>query len=83
VAFEWDDARKAGLNFRKHGVRLPEAIPIFEDPHAITVTDSESDSNERRFVTLGMGCCGPFAGRRIHLAQRKHTNHFRAARRTA
>jgi uncharacterized DUF497 family protein len=54
-SLEWDEARKAGLNFRKHGVRLPEAIPVFEDPHAITVTDDESDSNERRFVTLGMG----------------------------
>jgi hypothetical protein len=54
VAFEWDEAGKAGLSFRKHGVRLPEAIPAFDDPHAITVTDDESDPNERRFVTLGM-----------------------------
>jgi len=34
---------KAGINFRKHGVRLPEAIPVFDDPFAITVTDDESD----------------------------------------
>ena len=58
VAFEWDEARKAGLNFRKHGVRLPEAIPVFDDPQAITVTDDESDPNERRSVTLGMGAAG-------------------------
>ncbi len=24
MAFEWDDRRKAGLDFRKHGVRMPE-----------------------------------------------------------
>ena len=58
VAFEWDEAGKAGINFRKHGVRLPEAIPVFDDPFAITVTDDESDPNERRFVTLGLGAAG-------------------------
>jgi uncharacterized DUF497 family protein len=51
-------AGKAGINFRKHGVRLPEAIPVFDDPFAITVTDDESDPNERRFVTLGLGAAG-------------------------
>ena len=45
-------------NFRKHGVRLPEAIPVFDDPFAITVADDESDPNERRFVTLGLGAAG-------------------------
>jgi hypothetical protein len=32
---------------------MPEAIPIFDDPYAITITDEESDPNEQRFVTLG------------------------------
>jgi uncharacterized DUF497 family protein len=58
VSFEWDEASKAGINFRKHGVRMPEAIPVFDDPHAITITDEESDPDERRFVTLGMGAAG-------------------------
>jgi uncharacterized DUF497 family protein len=58
VAFEWDDAGKAGINFRKHGVRIPEAIPVFDDPYAITITDEESDPDEQRFVTLGMGAMG-------------------------
>jgi len=58
VGFEWDEESKAGLNFRKHGVRMPEAIPVFDDPYAITITDDESDSSERRFVTLGMGALG-------------------------
>jgi uncharacterized DUF497 family protein len=58
VGFEWDEQSKAGLNFRRHGVRLPEAIPIFDDPYAITVTDNESDPGEQRFVTLGVGAAG-------------------------
>ncbi|MCW5980601.1 MAG: BrnT family toxin [Bryobacteraceae bacterium] len=58
MAFEWDDSSKAGLNFRKHGVRMPEAIPVFDDPYAITITDDESDPGERRFVTLGIGAVG-------------------------
>lgn len=58
VAFEWDVPGKAGANFRKHGVRLPEAIPVFDDPHAITVTDDESDPTEQRFITLGTGATG-------------------------
>jgi len=58
VGFEWDQESKAGANFRKHGVRIPEAIPVFDDPHAITITDDESDPNEQRFVTIGMGAAG-------------------------
>jgi uncharacterized DUF497 family protein len=58
VGFEWDDASKAGINFRKHGVRMPEAIPVFDDPYAITIRDDESDPDERRFVTVGMGAAG-------------------------
>jgi uncharacterized DUF497 family protein len=55
VGFEWDDASKAGINFRKLGVRMPEAIPVFDDPYAIAIADVESDLDERRFVTVGMG----------------------------
>jgi uncharacterized protein len=58
VGFEWDKASKAGRNYRKHAVRMPEAIPVFDDPYAITITDDESDPGERRFVTLGMGAMG-------------------------
>jgi uncharacterized DUF497 family protein len=43
VAFEWDEAGKAGINFLRHGVRMPEAIPVFDDPCAITITDDDSD----------------------------------------
>ncbi len=58
MGFEWDDDRKAGTNFRKHGVRIPEAIPVFDDPYAITIDDDESDPTERRFITIGMGALG-------------------------
>jgi uncharacterized protein len=55
VGFEWDEQSKAGKNFRKHGVRLPEAIPVFDDPYAITISDNESEPNEERFVGIGIG----------------------------
>ena len=58
MGFEWDAESKAGTNFRKHGVRIPEAIPVFDDPDAITITDDMSDPSEQRFVTLGMGAVG-------------------------
>ena len=58
MGFEWDEERKAGINFRKHGVRMPEAIPVFDDPYAITIADEESDPGEQRFITLGMGALG-------------------------
>jgi len=37
---------------------MPEAIPVFDDPNAITITDDESDPGEQRFVTLGTGAAG-------------------------
>jgi uncharacterized DUF497 family protein len=58
VGFEWDEESKAGTNFRKHGVRMPEAIPVFDDPYAITIVDDEIDPSEQRFITLGMGAAG-------------------------
>jgi uncharacterized protein len=58
LEFEWDEQDKAGKNFRKHGVHLPEAIPVFEDPYAITISDNESDLNEERFISIGLGAKG-------------------------
>jgi uncharacterized protein len=37
---------------------MPEAIPAFDDPYAITIRDDESDPPEERFVTLGQGAAG-------------------------
>ena len=69
-----------GSSFRRHCIRMPEAIPVFDDPNAITITDDESDPGEQRFVTVGTGGCGSLAGRRLHLSQREHPDHFRATR---
>ena len=58
VAFIWH-ASKASANYRKHGVLFStEAVGVFADGLAITVTDDESDPAEQRFVTLGMGTKG-------------------------
>ena len=54
MAFDWD-LQKAEANFRKHGVRFPEAEPVFQDDFAITSTDEESDPYEQRFVSIGAG----------------------------
>jgi uncharacterized DUF497 family protein len=57
VSFEWDP-NKAAANVRKHGVQFSEAASVFSDDCAITIPDDESDSDERRFLTLGMGIKG-------------------------
>jgi len=46
------------INYRKHGVRMREAIPVFDDPYAITITDDESDPDEQRFLTMSIGAMG-------------------------
>jgi uncharacterized DUF497 family protein len=57
VAFEWDP-HKALANFRKHGVHFSEALSVFNDEYGVTVVDDESDPEEQRFVTVGMGLKG-------------------------
>ena len=57
MEFNWG-IRKAESNYRKHGVRFSECLPVFEDDYAITVIDEESDPSETRFVTIGVGVKG-------------------------
>lgn len=57
MSFEWDPV-KASSNVQKHGVRFAEAEGVFSDDMAITIRDGDSDPNEERFVTLGMGFRG-------------------------
>ncbi len=57
VPFEWDP-NKAAANVRKHGVQFSEALGVFSDDYAITIKDDESEADEQRFVTLGMGIKG-------------------------
>lgn len=54
MGLEWDP-QKAESNFRKHGVRFAETEPVFEDDFALTIRDEESDPDELRFVSVGMG----------------------------
>jgi uncharacterized protein len=53
MKFEWD-ARKARLNFAKHGITFEEATTAFRDPLALTATDPDHSQREKRFVTFGM-----------------------------
>ncbi len=57
MPFEWD-VSKARSNFKKHGVRFSETLPVFEDDYAITIPDDSSDPGESRFVSIGTGAKG-------------------------
>lgn len=50
MPFEWD-LSKAKSNFKKHGVRFSETLPVFEDDYAITIRDDSSETGESRFVS--------------------------------
>jgi uncharacterized protein len=50
--YPWDP-RKAAENLRKHGVDFADAVIALEDENALTIEDSDHD--EQRFKTLGMG----------------------------
>ena len=50
--YNWDP-RKAAENLRKHGVDFADAVIALEDENALTIEDSDHD--EQRFKTLGMG----------------------------
>lgn len=50
VEFEWD-CKKAISNLKKHGVDFADAVSVFEDAKAITVSDDYAD--EERFITIG------------------------------
>lgn len=53
--YEWDP-RKASANLRKRKVDFADAVGVFEDPLAITVTDDRHE--EARFVTVGIDLLG-------------------------
>jgi uncharacterized DUF497 family protein len=57
MGVDWE-VQKAEANYKKHGVRFPESLPVFEDEFAITITDDESHPDEQRFVSIGMGVRG-------------------------
>jgi uncharacterized DUF497 family protein len=53
VEFEWDPA-KAASNLSKQRVTFEEAVTVFGDPLASTITDPDHSEDEARFVTLGL-----------------------------
>jgi len=57
VEIVWDPA-KARQNLRKHGVRFADAVMVLDDTYAITISDSESEPAEARWVTLGADAQG-------------------------
>ncbi len=52
MRFEWDPA-KAASNASKHGVRFSEAAIALQDDGAVTISDPDSESEER-FVSVGV-----------------------------
>ena len=53
LRFEWD-ARKAGINIKKHGVTFEEARTVFVDERAKLIGDPDHSEGEDRFVILGL-----------------------------
>ena len=51
LQFEWDP-QKAITNLKKHDIDFADAVTVFDDIHAITIDDPDSD--EERFVTMAM-----------------------------
>jgi uncharacterized DUF497 family protein len=56
LTFEWDEDKRR-TNLRKHAVEFADAVSAFEDDHAITLRDEDSEGEER-FVTLATDAFG-------------------------
>ncbi len=50
--YEWDPA-KAKTNLEKHEIDFADAVKVFSDEYALTMTDDDSEE-EARFITMGM-----------------------------
>ncbi|BAY63240.1 hypothetical protein NIES22_33260 [Calothrix brevissima NIES-22] len=55
MAYQWD-RDKAAANLRKHGVDFADAVSVFSDDLAITITDERFE--EERFITIGLDAFG-------------------------
>ena len=55
MVYQWD-RNKATSNLRKHGIDFADAVSVFSDDLAITITDERFE--EERFVTIGMDALG-------------------------
>jgi uncharacterized protein len=52
MKFQWD-SNKASSNNKKHGVYFEEAVTVFGDPLAATISDPNHSIGEFRFLTIG------------------------------
>ncbi len=52
MRFQWDPDKASG-NVRKHGVSFEEAVTVFGDPLAVTISDPDHSVGEFRFLTTG------------------------------
>jgi uncharacterized protein len=55
MKYQWDK-NKAASNLQKHGIEFADAVSVFSDDFAITISDKRFD--EDRFVTIGMDAFG-------------------------
>ena len=55
MIYQWS-RDKAATNLRKHGVDFADAISVFSDDLAITISDERFD--EKRFATIGLDAFG-------------------------
>jgi uncharacterized protein len=51
MAYQWD-TDKAAINLRKHGIDFADAVSVFSDDLAITISDDRFD--EERFIAIGL-----------------------------
>ena len=56
MSFEWD-VEKARTNARKHHVEFGDAVAVFDDGSAVTISDSDPE-DEERWVTVGTDVFG-------------------------
>lgn len=52
LTFEWE-ARKAKINYQKHGVDFEEARTVFDDPLAAIFSDEDHSIEEMREIIIG------------------------------
>jgi uncharacterized protein len=52
MTFQWNPD-KASSNIKKHGVSFEEAVTVFGDPLAVTISDPDHSVGEFRFLTTG------------------------------
>jgi uncharacterized protein len=55
IAYQWDND-KAATNLSKHGIDFADAVSVFADDLAVTVSEERFD--EERFITIGIDALG-------------------------